>query len=118
MIKRGASLLLALIIICGLLSGCGAGKAEKEEKVLTVASNMNLTTMEAWRTTDDGARSELVMQAQEKWLYDTVYLPMYFAYGFQAYNGEKVKDLFTGGVDSIVFSLTSRLHNVDVVPGA
>ncbi len=73
---------------------------------------------EAWRTTDDAARTELVMQAQEKWLYDTVYLPMYFAYGFQAYNGEKVKDLFTGGVDSIVFSLTSRLHNVDVVPGA
>ncbi|MBQ6260103.1 MAG: ABC transporter substrate-binding protein [Firmicutes bacterium] len=68
----------------------------------------------AWKTTDDDARAELIMQAQEKWLYDTVFLPMYHAYNFQAYNKDKVKDFFVNGCTNIEFNLVSELRNVDV----
>ena len=69
---------------------------------------------EAWRTTDDEKREELVTRAQELWLDQVVFLPMYFSYNFQAYDQDRVKGLFEGGVDSVVFCLTSRLHNVDI----
>ncbi len=70
---------------------------------------------QAWKTTDDAARAELICQAQEKWIYDTVFLPMYFSYNFQAFNNERVKDFFSNGVTSIEFNIVSRLHNIDIV---
>ncbi|MBR0441746.1 MAG: ABC transporter substrate-binding protein [Firmicutes bacterium] len=69
---------------------------------------------EAWRTTDDKAREELITRAQEEWLKDTVYIPMFFAYNFQAYNGERLKGFFEGDANSMSFNLTSRLRNADI----
>ena len=72
---------------------------------------------EAWRTVDDAAREELITEAQEIWLYDTVYLPMYFSYSFTATNNRVtnfyVNDEYTG-VDDVEFNLTSRMRNVDI----
>ena len=69
---------------------------------------------EAWRTTDDKAREELITRAQEEWLKDTVYIPMFFAYNFQAYNGERLKGFFEVDANSMSFNLTSRLRNADI----
>ncbi|MBR0139334.1 MAG: ABC transporter substrate-binding protein [Firmicutes bacterium] len=68
----------------------------------------------AWTVTDDAAREELIMQAQERWIADCVYVPMYFAYNFQAYNGKKISDFYVNGANSLSFALTSRLRNVDI----
>lgn len=72
---------------------------------------------EAWRTVDDAERAELLAQAQEIWLYDTVYLPMYFSYSFTATNS-RVVDFYVdneyAGVDDVEFNLTSRMRNVDI----
>ncbi len=60
MFKRLLSLSLAFLLICASLAGCGAGSESSgatdkhQEKVLTVASNMNLTTMDPWKSTSSG----------------------------------------------------------------
>ncbi|MBQ4234940.1 MAG: hypothetical protein II700_08585, partial [Firmicutes bacterium] len=59
MLKKRMSLILALVLMIScLLTGCGnaAGEAQAvgAEKVLTVTSNMNMTTMEPWKSTSSG----------------------------------------------------------------
>ena len=55
---RLTALMIAVLMLGGcLLTGCGEQAGESgsgEEKVFTVASNLNLTTMAPWQSTTDG----------------------------------------------------------------
>lgn len=73
---------------------------------------------QAWRTTDSDARAKLIADAEEIWLYDTVYMPMYYQNFFVAMN-KRVSGFYPDEYKdvnlSVEMNLTSRIRNVDIV---